>query len=226
MTSFNLLQAVTAYEKLTQQFPRMGQIWLEYGIAAGRAGKSDLADRAWSKTMELELGHAGIMLEIGHQCKSLRQPERAQAWFEKAAAADPRGINPRMALAILFEQTHRFAESRAAIASCLAIDPKDDQARYYEAFVDRRENKLEAAERRLRDLIASNPQHQYVQSASRYELAEVLNRTERFDEGMKTLLEAKNILRRIASIGPMLREYDQEAGQYRRASQQLPKNIL
>ena len=51
-----------------------------------------------------------------------------------------------MALAILFEQNHRFAEAREAIASCLAIDPRDDQARYFAALLDRRENKIEEAE--------------------------------------------------------------------------------
>jgi tetratricopeptide (TPR) repeat protein len=131
-----------------------------------------------------------------------------------------------MALAILSEQNHRFAEAREAVASCLAIDPRDDQARYYAAFLDRRENKIEDAERRLRDLIASNPRHQYVQYATRYELAEVLNQTDRFDEAMQMLLEAKNLVRRLGDIEAMLKEYDREADQYRRSTQALPKNIL
>jgi len=88
----------------------------------------DLAKRAWSKAIELEPRSGELMLKIGHRYQRLRQPGESRAWFEKAAAADPRGINPRMALAILSEQNHRFAEAREAIASCLAIDPRDDQA--------------------------------------------------------------------------------------------------
>jgi len=219
-------QAVAAYEKLVQQFPHKAFIWFEYGSAAGDAGQLDLAKRAWSKAIELEPRSGELMLKIGHRYQRLRQPGESRAWFEKAAAADPRGINPRMALAILSEQNHRFAEAREAIASCLAIDPRDDQARYYAAFLDRRENKLEDAERRLRDLIASNPQHQYVQYASRYELAEVLNRTDRFDEAMQCLAESKSLVRRLADIEGMLREYDQEADRYCRSTQVLPKDIL
>ena len=49
----------------------------------------------------------------------------------------------------------------------------------------------------MRDLIASGPRHQYVQYASRYELAEVLNRRDQFDEAMETLAEAKSLVRRI-----------------------------
>ena len=226
LENYDLAQAVQAYEKLVQQFPNKSEMWFEYGCAAGKAGQMDLTDRVWRRAVELEPRNGEFMLQIGHQYRSLRQPEKAQLWFEKAAAGDPRGINPRMALAILFEQNHRFAESREAIASCLAIDPGDDQARYYEAFLDRRENKLEDAERRLRDLIASNPRHQYVQYASRYELAQVLNQTERFDEAMQMLLEAKNLVRRLADIGVMLRDYDWDANQYYRSTQELPKDIL
>lgn len=226
LTNYDFSQALPAYEKLTQQFPRRAQIWFEYGCAAGGASQMDLADRAWRKAVELEPRNGQLMLQIGHHYQGLRQPEKARAWFEKAAAIDPRDINPHMAVAILLEQTHRFAEAREAIASCLAIDPRDDQARYYAAFIDRRENKMEDAERRLRDLIASSPRHQYVQYASRYELAEVLSRTDRFDEAMQMLLEAKNLVRRLGNIEAMLQEYDLESGQYRRSSQELPKDIL
>lgn len=226
LENYDLAQAVQTYEKLTQQFPNKAQIWYEYGCAACKDGQIDVADRVWNKTLQLDPQNGQLMLQVGHQYQSARQPESARAWFQKAADADPKSINPHMAMAILSEQNHRFAESRAAVAACLAIDPRDDQARYYEAFLDRRENKLPDAERRLRELIASNPQHQYVQYASRYELAEVLNRTERFDEAMQMLVAAKNLVRRLGNIQMMYREYDKEADQYRRSTQALPKDIL
>jgi Flp pilus assembly protein TadD len=226
LANSNFSQALLAFQKLTQQFPQMAQFWFEYGSAAGGAGQLDLADRAWSQAVRLEPANGWLMLQIGHQCQGLRQPDKARAWFEKAAAADAKDINPRMALAILSEQNHRFAEARAAIESCLAIDPRDDQARYFAALLDRRENKIEEAERRLRDLIASEPRHQYVQYASRYELAEVLNRTDRFDEAMQMLHEAKNLQRRLGDMDALLQEYDQGAGRYRRTTLELPKGIL
>jgi Flp pilus assembly protein TadD len=227
LRTFDLGHALAAYQKLAQQHPQKSEIWFEYGCAACGAGQMDLAERAWSKAIELEPRNTKLLLDIGHNCRGARQVEMAQEWFKKAAALEPRGINPRMALAILHEQEHRFPEAREAVASCLAIDPRDDQARYYEAFLDRRENKLDDAERRLRDLIASNPQHQYVRYASRYELAEVLNRTERYDEAMQQLLEAKATVRSCGpDIGEMLAKYQAEAESDRRASQQQPKDIL
>jgi tetratricopeptide (TPR) repeat protein len=226
LQQYNFARAVQAYERLTQQFPHRAGIWFEFGCAAGGAGQLGLADRAWRKAVELEPANGELLLQIGHRYQGFRQPEKARSHFERAAAADPRGINPRMALAILLEQNHRFAEAREAIEDCLRIDPQDDQARYFAAVLDRRENKVEAAERRLRDLIASGPRHQYVQYASRYELAEALNRTGRFDEAMEALAEAKRLVRALGDTEAMLKEYDEEAGKYRRSTQALPANIL
>jgi tetratricopeptide (TPR) repeat protein len=222
----NFPQALPAYQKLAQQFPHKAGIWFEYGCAAGGAGQLDLLERAWRKALELEPHNSELLLQMGHRFQALRLPEKARASFERAAALDPRGINPRMALAILLEKNHRFAEAREAVASCLAIDPRDDQARYFAALLDRRENKIQEAERGLRDLIASGPRHPYVQYASRYELAEVLNRTERFEEAMETLAEAKRLVRALGDVNAMFKEYDEEAGKYRNSTQSLPANIL
>lgn len=186
----------------------------------------DVAERAWTKAVEADPHNAQLRLQIGHQYQSLRQREKARLSFEQAAALEPRGINPRMALAIFFEQQHRFAEAREAIASCLAIDPRDDQARYFQAVIDRRENRLQDAEQHLRDLIASEPRHQFVQYASHYELAEILDRTDRFDEAMTHLLEAKKKVRVLGDVGAMLNEYDQFAEMFRRTTLALPANIL
>src|SRR5205823_11974826 len=97
--------------------------------------------------------------EMGHQYQALREPDKARFCVAQAAAADPRGINPRISLAVLSEQKHLLEPARAAVEECMAIDPRDDQARYFSAVLDRRENKLEQAERRLRDPIASAPRH-------------------------------------------------------------------
>lgn len=223
---YNFFEAVTVYEKLARANPHMVQIWFEYGCAAAGAGQVDLSDRAWQRAQELEPANVELQLQMGHQYQNLRQLEKARAAFERASALNPRAIDPRMALVILFERNHQFAEAREAVESCLKLDPKDDQARYFLAFLDRRENKIEDAERRLRDLIASGPRHQFVQYACRYELAEILNRTERFDEAMQMLNEAKRLVRAVANIDAMLTEYDATATKYKRHTLSLPKDIV
>jgi tetratricopeptide (TPR) repeat protein len=219
-------RALALYQKLTRQCPGAAVVWYECGNAACKLRQLELADRAWSKAIELEPHNAELIGLVGHQYEASRFPEKARACFLRAAAADPRGINSRISLAVLLEKTHCLDQARAAVAECLAIDPQDDQARYFSALLDRREGKLEEAERRLRDLIASEPRHPYVRYAARYELAQVLDRTDRFDEAMRLLGEAKDIVRGLADAALLMRGYDQSAESIRRFTASQPKDIL
>jgi tetratricopeptide (TPR) repeat protein len=226
LLSGEFARALPLYEKLVRQNPGAGVIWYEYGNAASKTRRVDLADRAWSKAVELEPQNAELVGMVGHQYEALRRPEKARACFIQAAAADPRGINPRISLAVLAEKNHRLQESRAAVHECLAIDPKDDQARYFAAVLDRREGHIQEAERGLRDLIASDPRHPFVRYAARYELAQVLDRTERFDEAMVFLKEAKEMVLALTDAKLLMRGYDQSQESIRRFTAGQPKNIL
>jgi len=226
LLSNDFAQALPRYEKLTRQFPGAEVIWAEYGNTASRLRETRLADRAWRRALELAPGNAELVSMIGHQYQAVRLPERARACFAQAAAADPRAINPRISLAVLLEQQHQLEAARAAVGECLAIDPRDDQARYFSAVIDRRENKLDDAERRLRDLIASEPRHPFVRYASRYELAQVLDRTDRIDEAMRLLAEAKQIVRGLTDTDLLTEGYDRGAENARRFTNSQPKDIL
>jgi tetratricopeptide (TPR) repeat protein len=218
--------ALSLYERLTRDNPGNPVLWFEYGNAASACHDMDLADVAWHKAIELDPSNAELIGMIGHRYQALRKPVKATSCFELARAADPRGINSRISLAVLLEQNHKLDQAREAIAECLAIDPRDDQARYFSAVVDRREGKHETAERSLRDLLNSDPKHPFVRYACRYELAQVLDRTDRFDEAMRFLAEAKLIVRGLTDTDLLIRGYDQGAESARRFTNNLPKNIL
>jgi tetratricopeptide (TPR) repeat protein len=219
-------RALPKYEKLTRQCPGEAVVWAEYGNAASGAGQIELADRAWQKALGLAPANAELIGMIGHQYQGMRRPEKAGVCFARAAAADPRGINPRISLAVLFEKNHRLKEARAAVDECLDIDPKDDQALYFLAVLDRREDKLEAAESRLRDLLASQPRHPFVRYACRYELAQILDRNGQCDEAMLLLGEAKQIVGGLTDSEMLVRGYDKGAEKARRFTCSQPKAIL
>jgi len=218
-------RSLSLYEKLTKQSSN-ATIWYEYGNAAFKMRQMETADRAWRKAIELDPRNAELIGMIGHQYEALRRTAEAQECFVRAAAADPRDINSRISLAVLLEKTHQLAEARQAVAECLNIDKSDDQARYFAALLDRREGNLEAAEGGLRDLIASEPKHPYVRYACRYELAQVLDRTERFDEAMRLLGEAKALVCALTDTKLLLSGYDEIAESNRQFTASQPKDIL
>jgi tetratricopeptide (TPR) repeat protein len=226
LLSNHFTQALPLYQRLVSQRPADAVLWFEYGNAASGLSQPIVAEKAWSRAMELAPDNAELIGLIGHQYQGLRKPERAKACFAKAAAADPYGINPRISLAVLAEQNHRLEEARKAVEECLRIDARDDQARYFGAVLDRRENKLEQAEQALRDLLASEPKHPFVRYAARYELANVFDRTGRCEEAMTLLLEAKQIVGTLTDTPLLLRGYDQGTEAARKFTKSLPKGVL
>ena len=226
LLSGNLEEAFASYRKLTRTFPGQSAVWFEFGTTASRLGQRDVATRAWERALAIEPRNVALIVQVGHQYAAWRTPELARACVVRAALADSQAIDPRISLAGLSEQQHRLADARAVVEECLAIDPRDDQARYLSAVLDRREGRIEAAEGRLRDLIQSDPRHPYVRYACRYELAQILDRTGRFHEAMKFLVEAKQIVRSLTDIEVLLRSYDHAAEASRRVSSGLPQDIL
>jgi Tfp pilus assembly protein PilF len=226
LLSQDFARALPQYERLVRRCPGAALIWFEYGNAAARLRQVPLAERAWLKAMELDRGNSELLAMVGHQYQGLRKPERARECFVRACAADARAINPRISLAVLLEQQHHLEESRRAVEECLAIDPHDDQARYFAAVLDRRSGDLEPAERRMRDLIRSEPKHPYVRYSCRYELALVCDRTGRFDEAIRLLSEAKQIVRALTDTDLLLKGYDERAERARAFTHRLPKTIL
>jgi len=226
MLANDAVRALPIYEKLSRQCPRAAVVWYEYGNAAAKLRKLDTADRAWQTALGLDPRNAELAGMAGHQYQAVRRPDRARVCFTQAAAADPRGINPRISLAVLQEKAHRLAEARQAVDECLAIDPRDDQARYFSAVLDRREGKLTEAETRLRDLIASEPQHPFVRYAARYELAQLLDRSDRFDEAMRMLIEAKQLVRALTETDLLIQGYDQSTASALQFTRSQPKDIM
>ena len=219
-------RALPLYQKLTRARPDAPVIWYEYGNAAAKSRRMDLADYAWNKVLQMAPQNSELVGMVGHQYQACRRPEKARACFAQAAAADARAINPRISLAVLLEKAHCLEPARQCVEQCLAIDPHDDQARYFAAFLDRREGKLESAESRLRDLIATEPRHPYVRYAARYELAHVLDLTDRFDEAMVLLGQAKEIVRSLTDTELLLQGYDQSSRSAQRFTASQPKDIL
>jgi tetratricopeptide (TPR) repeat protein len=219
-------RALPLYEKLTRQYPGLAVVWYEYGNASAKLRKVKQSEQAWQKAADLDPRNAELLAMIGHQYQAARQPEQACAFFTRAADADARAINPRISLAVISEKTNRLAAAREAVEACLRINSSDDQARYFAAFLDRREGRLEKAESGLRDLIASEPKHPYVRYACRYELAQVLDRTERFDEAMRWLAEAKEMVLNLTDAKLLMRGYDQSSESVRRFTSSQPKDIL
>ena len=93
------------------------------------------------------------------------------------------------------------------------------------AHLYRRENKLAEAEQQFRDMLASNPQDPQVIYFCHFELARILDRTERFDEAMAELERRKGLSRKNINIAAAQKYFDDRRERVIRKTRSLPKNI-
>jgi tetratricopeptide (TPR) repeat protein len=152
--------------------------------------------------------------------------ELADRIWEKLRSQESKNAEVIAKLAWLLARTNSVEEARPAVNRCLELDPQNAQARYLAAHLDRRENKLPEAEKQLRDLIASGLKLQHVRYACHSELANILDRTERFDEAMAFLEEGKKIARQAFNLQAERKSFYEGHEKEVRQAKSLPEDIL
>ncbi len=218
--------ALAGYRDLARRHPTLALLWFELGNAA--AGDLDfaLANQAYRRALELDPRNASLLGMIGHQYQGLRQLDDARACYERAVAADPNLVDARINLAVWFEKERRLDESWECVEACRAQHPRDDQVRYFRAFLLHRQKKTSEAETELRDLINDGPQYPYVKYAARHLLGVVLDQLGQYDEAMRWLIEAKAQVRTITDTALLEKAYDESARQRRELLAQLTPEMI
>ena len=208
--------ALAAYRELVRRYPAVPELWFELGNAA--SGELDFAQAnfAYRRTLELAPRKISLLCMIGQQYQSLRQLDDASDCYERAVAVDADCVDARINLAVWFEKERRLEEAWECVEACRAKHPRDDQARYFLAFLLHRRKQDAEAETELRDLIKDGPQYPYVKYAARHLLGVVLDQLGQYAEAMHWLIESKAQVRTITDTTLLERAYD-EGDRRRRA---------
>jgi Flp pilus assembly protein TadD len=200
--------ALAAYRDLAKRYAAVPELWFELGNAASGELDFALANQACRRVLELAPTNANLLVMIGRQYQGLRQLDDARVSFESAVAADPASVDARISLAVWFEKERRLDESWESVTACLAKHPRDDQARYFRAFLLHRKGRNADAETALRDLIKDGPKYPYVKYASRHLLGVVLDQLGQYTEAMRWLCESKAEVRLITNTALLEQAYD------------------
>ena len=225
MEQGNDAEALATYGKLVKQYPQSGLLG-EYGRAAAIAGEFDLADRIWEKIRGQEANTVDLLSRLAWEYQNIRLHAKARALYAEAASLAPRDLDAQINLAALLARTSSVADARLAVNQCLDIDASNEQARYLSAQLDRREGKLEDAEKQFRAMIAGGLRQPYINYSCHYELAHILDRTGRFEEAMAELTEAKRLASLTVDVAAELKVFDSWHAGVVRTAKSLPKDIL
>ena len=220
--SGKFLEGLNLYATLAGQFPPLTG---EYGSAAAHSGDFALADQLWGKFRRLESRNARAHTWLGLQYGDLGLHAKSRECFREATALEPGSLEMQVNLAVMLTRAGGPDEARAAIDRCLSLNPRSEQARFLEAQLDRRENRLAEAEQRLRGLLTEGLALPQIRYACHAELADVLDRTGRFDEAMAQREQAKSQAREsfnAAQWNESFARHEQEANQVKA----LPRDRL
>ncbi len=201
--------ALSGYRDLVRRHPAIPTLWFELANAASAELDFALANQAYRRALELSPNDASLLGMIGHQYQSLRQLDDARSCYERAVAAAPDMVDARINLAVWFEKERRLEEAWNCVEACRTKHPRDDQVRYFRAFLLHRQKKDTQAETELRDLIKESPQYPYVKYAARHLLGVVLDQLGQYDEALRWLIEAKAQVRTITDTNLLEQSYDE-----------------
>lgn len=208
--------ALRQYRDLARHYPGIPELWFELGNAALAELDFPVANHAYLRARELARENPSLLALIGQQYQTLRQLDDARQCYELAVAIAPGSIDARINLAVWLEKERRFEEAWEQVEAVLKIDPRDDQGRYFQAFLLHRNGRNGEAATLLRDLIRDGPRYPYVKYSSCHLLGVVLDQTGEFEEAMHWLLAAKRQVRTLVDTGVLERGYD-EGARLRRA---------
>jgi tetratricopeptide (TPR) repeat protein len=221
----NFGNALRLYSQLAKECSE-GGFWEEYGSVAAQAGEFDLAEQIWEKLRTLEPNTAKLLSKLASEYGNIWLFAKAREFSFKAAELDPGNLEVQVNLASFLSRTNSVDEAREAVERCLKLDPRSEAARYLSAHLCRREDKLVEAEQQFRDMLACGLQDWQVRYFCHLELARIFDRTERFDEAMAELAEAKRLAAQSINIAEAEKTFDERRERVVRKANALPKNIL
>jgi tetratricopeptide (TPR) repeat protein len=219
-------KALAKIYRSIQRNDRSASAWVRYSVVAVGFGQRDVAERGLEFALASRRVTSSVLFDIGHIYEQIDRLESAEKCFKRVAELNPRAINPRIRQTLLLERCHQFGRARDVLDECMHLDSNDYQVQYLMALLDSREGKLDSAETRLRQILSSGSKHEYVQYASRYLLADVLDRTGRFDEAMRHLSEAKQLVAQLADTNALAQQYNSQADECAFQAKRYPRNIL
>lgn len=216
-------EGLDLYAQLFRQFPDVG---LEYGRAAVHCGDFELAVHVWEKVRSSNPANLQNLVWMLAEYPKIGLHTKGRQLLAKAVNVAPRNLGLRLQQAWLLSRTGSVEEARIAVQKCLELDARNETALFLCAHLDRREEKLESAEKQLRCLLTREIDHPRVRHACHTELAHILDRTQRFDAAMAELQWAKGFARKnfppIGEQGGFFKSQQKQVQEVKK----LPKTIL
>ena len=219
-------RALSAYHALAKKYSENENLRFELGLAAAKELDFDQAVEAFQRTAELSAGNVSLRILLGQQFHLLRQMDQARESFEAAAKMDSASVPAQLSLAEWYERERRLEDAWTCIESCAHRNPADAQVRCFQALLWQRKKNYSAAEKILRDIIASHTADLNAKISCRHQLAVVLDETGRYAEALACLAESKTLIRQAVNFAKLQQTYEYAERRRRELQTQLTQAMI
>jgi len=178
--------------------PRNPEILLNLATACGKQRFYKKAEQYLDRLLELKPNKASIHLRVAQVYASIDRQERAIECFRRSLQlkADPAGtLSALLELARVYERCHRLDDARGLLDEALERDPANAEALLQRAILDRRSGATDKAESGFRALATDGARYQHISAQAWYELAQLFDDQQRYDQAYDAFVAAKQLLK-------------------------------
>lgn len=206
--SFHGTKALALYQGLAKKYPLHPHLLWEMGSAAKLSGDVALARDIFRKALRHGQQEPRLLLHLGREMRSMRMSREATECFQRVLQLDGKSIDGISEMVRWYEGLGQMNEAQALLDPLLQESRNLPVIRHLQAFLMLRRGEVEAAETILRDEIAAGLRDPKSFLANHYLLADLLDKSERYDEAMKFLQQAKQLAWQQAEVSRLVAEYD------------------
>jgi tetratricopeptide (TPR) repeat protein len=177
--------------------PTNVDVLLSLATALGKQRQYEKAEELLAHALELSPRKASLHRRVAQSYAEIDRPDRAVECYRRSLDLNRDTsvtVPTLLELAGLYERRHQLDDASSAVADALAREPANEQAQLQQAILDRRRHEPDRAETTLRALIADNSHTRPTRAQAWYELAQLLDDQERYDDAFQAFVSAKKIM--------------------------------
>jgi tetratricopeptide (TPR) repeat protein len=178
--------------------PNNPEILVNLATALGKQRHYEKAESLLARLLELAPRKASIHRRVAQAYAAIDRPERALECYRQSLAlnSDTSVTVPTfLELAGLYERRHQLDDAQSVVQEALAREPANETALLQKAILDRRLGNVAQAESAFRTLSADTSHTWQTRAQASYELGQLLDGHERYDDAFDALVAAKRLIK-------------------------------
>jgi tetratricopeptide (TPR) repeat protein len=188
-------ECIETLESASRRAPANASVLLQLGRIHGLHYDYAAAENCFERALRFAPRKTEMLTAIADHCQNFRNPDIEERYLRRAVEQPDSAPETRIKLAELYERLRRLPEAAQLVERALALNPAYPAALLVRARLERLAGRLEPAEQVLRSFITKPFPDTWTHAQAWYELGNILDRQEKYDDAMTAFLEAKALMR-------------------------------